>query len=60
MDVFTSRCNNAKMMVTTRKQCARARDVHESGKTSNSRPCSPFNPGKTPGPVHLDFIRDVD
>jgi hypothetical protein len=32
--VFTSRCNNAKMMVTTRKQCARARDVHESGKTS--------------------------
>jgi hypothetical protein len=36
MDVFTSRCNNAKMMVTTRKQCARARDVHESGKTSKS------------------------
>jgi hypothetical protein len=24
------------MMVTTRKQCARARDVHESGKTSKS------------------------
>jgi hypothetical protein len=35
-DVFTSRCNRAKVMVTTRKQCARARDVHESGKTSSS------------------------
>jgi hypothetical protein len=33
-DVFTSRCNRAKVMVTMRKQCARARDVHESGKTS--------------------------
>ena len=33
-DVFTSRCNRAKVMVTMRKQCARARDAHESGKTS--------------------------
>jgi hypothetical protein len=34
--VFTSRCNRAKVMVTMRKQCARARDVHESGKTSKA------------------------
>jgi hypothetical protein len=40
-DVFTSRCNRAKVMVTMRKQCARARDVHESGKTSTHG--SPIN-----------------
>jgi hypothetical protein len=32
--VFTLRCNNAKMIVTTRKQCVRARNVYESEKTS--------------------------
>jgi hypothetical protein len=32
--VFTSRYNSTKIIVTTRKQCVRARDVYESGKTS--------------------------
>jgi hypothetical protein len=35
-DVFTSRCNRAKVMVIMRKQYIRARDVHESGKTSSA------------------------
>ena len=57
-DVFASRYSNVKVIVLMWKRCARARDVHESGKPSTMKEAIGDLPNKSYDPLLI--VDDLD